>query len=341
MIVRKTRRFLDKVSRRLGLGCCFSPPNLVSIEHTTRCNLRCKTCARYAWGGEFVDMDPAVVERIQREIVPFVQVVSLSGYGEPLVNPQFPSLLDHALSLGKQVGFITNGVPLTEEIIDKLFFGGGTIHLSIDGATNETMKFLRGTTLDQMLGKMERIRKLRREHPDRRFGLFVIFVLSRSNVEELPDLIRILKRYGVDELIVQEPFMPGRDDEIARLAMAHHKDVARELLPVARRTAEECGLRMRMPSFDWLEPSPESSPSVGTPVSGGGEPLRKCFLPWREVFVDVHGNVHACCFGPAESLGNLKEKSFREIWNGEPFRRLRRTVNSPCPPEYCRICPMR
>ncbi len=50
-----------------------------------------------------------------------------------------------------------------------------------------------------------------------------------------------------------------------------------------------------------------------------------CTEPWRNISVDSDGNVYPCCYDPfvTMNMGNLKEKSLREIWLGEKYMRLR------------------
>lgn len=372
MALKKIPRFLDKVSRKLGLGYAFSPPRFLSIEHTNRCNLNCRSCARFFFGGEYQDMEPAILEKVRREIVPLVDAVALSGYGEPLLNPAFDELLEFALGMRKKVSLISNGVLLDARRIEKLFRGGCDLYLSIDGATNETMLYLRGVKLDTLLRKIEQFRDLRAQNPPNDFHLFVICVLSRRNIEEIPDLIRILEPLRVDGLIVQDAIFVERDDDFVKEKIAHHPGLARRLFPVIRRTAEECGLQVRLPFFPWLneedapkpgadaatktvvsrsatlptftgptESTPSTAPAPAPPPMPEPLTLPHCFRPWSEVYVDVYGNVKACCFGAADPLGSLKTQSFRAIWNGPGFRALRRTVNTARPPEYCKICGMR
>lgn len=49
-----------------------------------------------------------------------------------------------------------------------------------------------------------------------------------------------------------------------------------------------------------------------------------CALPWQQMIIDVNGNV-GCCggMGNNRSLGNLKNRTIMEVWNGEEYRDLR------------------
>ncbi|OPY62539.1 MAG: molybdenum cofactor biosynthesis protein A [Pelotomaculum sp. PtaU1.Bin065] len=52
-----------------------------------------------------------------------------------------------------------------------------------------------------------------------------------------------------------------------------------------------------------------------------------CALPWQQMIIDANGNV-GCCggLGNTRSLGNLREKSILDIWNGKDYQDLRQKL---------------
>ena len=50
-----------------------------------------------------------------------------------------------------------------------------------------------------------------------------------------------------------------------------------------------------------------------------------CQQPWQRVQIRSNGEVCPCCafFSTELSLGNIKDKSIYELWNGEQMRNLR------------------
>jgi radical SAM protein with 4Fe4S-binding SPASM domain len=67
-----------------------------------------------------------------------------------------------------------------------------------------------------------------------------------------------------------------------------------------------------------------------------------CRLPWETVSITWDGSVVPCCYDYDRkvALGNVKEQTLREIWNGRPMRALREefranAVQNP----LCRQCP--
>ena len=80
-----------------------------------------------------------------------------------------------------------------------------------------------------------------------------------------------------------------------------------------------------------------------------------CFAPWLMTTVDPFGSVYPCCFActfqnlsdDLESvfwgdnnlcLGNVRRKSFRENWDGQGYRELRKKFRKPPHYKMCSWC---
>lgn len=71
-----------------------------------------------------------------------------------------------------------------------------------------------------------------------------------------------------------------------------------------------------------------------------------CQKPWTDLNnFTVDGRMDVCCIatGPSQeryALGNIYKQDFQEIWNGEPMKEFRRTVNAKDKLPPCARCPM-
>jgi radical SAM protein with 4Fe4S-binding SPASM domain len=64
-----------------------------------------------------------------------------------------------------------------------------------------------------------------------------------------------------------------------------------------------------------------------------------CMLPWIHLHAWPDGRAYPCCLGRSDHpVGNLKEKSMREIWNDEPMRAMRRNMLEDRPCAECGDC---
>ena len=63
---------------------------------------------------------------------------------------------------------------------------------------------------------------------------------------------------------------------------------------------------------------------------------------WTTAIVTVDGDVVPCCFDKhaGHAMGNINDKTFSEIWNGEKYSSFRESVmNSRASVDICANCP--
>jgi radical SAM protein with 4Fe4S-binding SPASM domain len=169
----------------------------------------------------------------------------------------------------------------------------------------------------------------------------VVFVAMRDNVNELPELVRLLAGIGVDELHVQnlshsfsDADPAGRYDGIRTFTAEQalwtgaDADRADAAFASAAQAAREHGLRLRLPV-------------TGVPAGTGLPDGRGCSWPWEAAYVTSGGVVQPCCMVMGDdrvALGSLAGQTFAEIWHGEPYRDFRRRLSTDDPPDVCRGC---
>jgi molybdenum cofactor biosynthesis enzyme MoaA len=93
----------------------------------------------------------------------------------------------------------TNLSTLDDERLQKIMNSSLTIiNVSLDAATGETYRKIRGFSLDKVIKNIEHLildrRRRRRDLPI----IYLNMTLMRSNIEELKDFIQLAKRLGVD-----------------------------------------------------------------------------------------------------------------------------------------------
>jgi MoaA/NifB/PqqE/SkfB family radical SAM enzyme len=84
---------------------------------------------------------------------------------------------------------------------------------------------------------------------------------------------------------------------------------------------------------------PQLGPSL---IPTSCEKVSACDYPWRESFVEFNGVVAPCCnlsMDAGRVMGFYEEGgSFRDIWNGDVYRQLRRSLSSGRSYKFCRNC---
>lgn len=170
-----------------------------------------------------------------------------------------------------------------------------------------------------------------------------VMVLMRSNLQELPALVRLLHERGVEELLVQrlasdmgQPELPQRYIPIrdyVRAAQLHMQDLplAHRVFDQARDEAARLGLRLHLPR---LEPAPATA----------AQPAPRCTWPWDQLYVTAAGELLPCCMvatADRASFGRVFDTHSGGLtgrWQGEPAKEFRRALAEDEPPEVCRSC---
>ena len=97
-------------------------PEIGGIELTNYCNLHCPNCPTPTCKRKKGYMNDIVFEECFKYIAPSTtERFSLHGLGEPLLHPGFLRYLDKVIEIGRPVIISTNGILLSEEMIEKLF----------------------------------------------------------------------------------------------------------------------------------------------------------------------------------------------------------------------------
>ena len=302
-------------------------PNQIQIEATSKCNFRCPSCSRAREKGSGQHLAVEDFRKILDWLPWRPKRVILSGIGEPLMNPQFFQMVDILAERGILCEFYSNGSLLTPSVRQEILSRPNidAISISCDGARASTFASLRGGAdfegWQQSVGS-----RLAEAKEQRRYKLSVgaNVVISRPNLGEINDIIRLVAKMGFDSVSILDPI--PIDDVTASLCLSAAEFSTmrnRDLCRLAK------GLGLRIMLFlrrrGWA-----------------GKLIPRCTQPWEYVFIRANGNVAPCCavFSSAKGavVGNVFRQEFLEIWHGDRFRAYRQS-SALGKNALCRVCP--
>ncbi len=312
-------------------------PTELQLEVTSRCNLKCSACLRtHVPLQADADLTLADYRRITAGL-PQLQRVAFQLNGEPLMCDDLFAMVREASAAGVDTVVNTNGVLLdARRRAEVLSSGLGELRVSLDGTRRETLLQMVGAdTLERVTERVAALIEERGEARTPRVSLWMI--ATRRNVAELPDLVRLAARIGVDEVYMQRLVLTGHG--VARADESLHGKVDAEIEAIiaeAEQAAAQAGIALRAsgrrPLLQSLTPPTDDNPWLG------------CWRPWRSAVVAADGRVLPCCISsftePYETLsrGDLADQDWAEIWNGEPYRALRRALLDGEPLACCGGC---
>ena len=258
------------------------------IETASCCNLRCVMCpnkdvAAAAKGLMSLELFQKIIDQARH----FALDVNLHHRGEPLMNPALFDMIRYAKAAGLKVRFHTNGALLDEAKARRLLEAGpDLVSFSFDGFTKETYERVRvGATFEKTRDNILRLVALRRE-----LGLKKPYVVIEK--------IRFRNQAAADA-----PTVAG-DPATAQALHRQFLDAGVDEI-------------IEKEEYVWA--------ASDTPEISDGRSFSACTFPWYAMVICADGTVTPCPqdFHAALKLGNARETSLKEIWNGPAYRQLR------------------
>ena len=322
-------------------------PRFAQIEPVGQCNLRCQMCPIQfrrdgpPWGPPAL-MPYDTFTKLIDELTD-LRELHLQGLGEPLIHPRFFDMVTYAVRKKISVSTSTNGTLLHRRAAERCVESGlQAMHISVDGAQPETYEAIRpGANFDRVLRNIQGLIATRGRLKNLSPLIRVVMVVMRRNVQELPELVRLTHRLGVDELFVQHlchdfgehslpvQYRPMVDFVEDQTLLAEDSALVAHVFQSAREAAASLGLRLRLPN---LLPKPHEP---GTPG-----PVR-CDWPWRGPYISYHGETMPCCMLSTPDrfqLGNMAVDGSQAVWKGMAYEDFRRQLDSDHPPDVCACC---
>ncbi|MBU2540525.1 MAG: radical SAM protein [Candidatus Omnitrophica bacterium] len=330
--------------REFQNSTCESFPASLTIADTTRCNLDCIMCHHhlaktYTKSASNINMDFNLFSKIAKETFPHINLVSLSVSGEPFINPNFSKELELIAFHKVKLGIITNATLMPKgDSLRRLVNNLSSIIVSIDAASKKTYEAIRkGARFQQVIDNVKRLNRARLKF-SKSFRPKLIFwlVLMRKNIEELSEYVRLAHALKADGIGLVH--MSIHHEKLKKESLIYHKRLTNRCLKAARKLIDSFGIEVYniAPLFSFGR----------TPIKKSYYTLNKrpCKFPWREAFIEVNGDVYPCC-APDKSgllMGNVREQTFRQIWNGRRYRLLRTSFKNgnlfaPCKNCYQRL----
>jgi MoaA/NifB/PqqE/SkfB family radical SAM enzyme len=322
-------------------------PTYLQIEPVGQCNLRCQMCPiQFRHDGPPYGppafMEYEVFTRLIDQL-PRLEELHLQGLGEPMMHPRFADMVCYAARKGIRVTTNSNLTLLNAKRAERCVTSGlDCIHISIDGATSETYERIRvRARLARVLRNVEMLLEARARLGSQRPLLRLVMVAMRQNLHELPEIVKLAHRYGMESVFVQhlchdfgESSLPGhyrpmRDFVEAETLLREDPERVEHYFAEARAVAKELGILLRLPRTRARAHPP------GTPGP------QRCDWPWHGPYITYQGLSMPCCMIATPdrlNFGSMAEQGVDAIWNGEAYETFRARLASEEPPEICTSC---
>lgn len=329
------RRGSAHVSRRSG------PWRITFDTNPDTCNLRCVMCEehsphsplqirRKAEGRPRRVMPFEMIERVVADAALHgLQEIIPSTMGEPLLYEHFEGILDLCQRHGVKLNLTTNGTfPRlgAEEWARRIVPVTSDVKISWNGATKATHEaIMLGSQWEAVVDNVRKLVEVRDAHASmggNRCRITFQLTFLESNVAEVADMVRLAVRLGVDR--VKGHHLWVHFDEIQRESMRRSPDSINRW-NAAVLAARAAAAERPLPTGEYvlLENIFLLDATATEDLAPGG----LCPFLGQEAWLSAVGRFDPCCAPDAQrrtlgELGDVNDRSFMEIWNGQAYQEL-------------------
>ena len=276
-------------------------PVSISFEPTTSCNLRCPECPSglraftRPTGMLQKDFFSETIDQLHKELLYLVFYFQ----GEPYLNPRFLEMVQYASSKKIYTATSTNAHYLNDANAKKTVESGlDRLIISLDGTTQETYQQYRvGGKLEKVLEGATNIVKWKKELKSKTPFIIFQFLVVRHNEHQVDEVRKLAKSVGVDDVWLKTAQVYDYEND------------PNQLIPVNEKYSRY-----------------KKDKSGKVVFKGNNE--NHCWRLWHDPVITWDGTVVPCCFDKdaLHKLGNLKDQSFKELWQNKDYKEFRSQV---------------
>ena len=288
------------VTKWTGKATQWGLPMTISIEPTTACNLRCPECPSglrafsRPTGNLKQDFFRKTIDELHKQLIYLIFYFQ----GEPYINPVFLDMVKYAKDKGIYTITSTNGHFLNDANAKKTIESGlDRMIISVDGTTQETYEnYRKEGNLESVLQGARNIVKWKKEMNSATPHTIFQFLVVKPNEHQIDEIYRIAEEIGIDEVKL-------------KTAQVYEYEQGNDLIPTIEK-------------YSRYKKNTDGTYSVKNKL------LNHCWKLWHACVITWDGLVVPCCFDKdaQHRLGDMKDKPFQEIWQGEDYDKFRKQL---------------
>lgn len=307
-------------------------PYFVHIDVTHRCNLKCLCCR---WHSPLIESrrDKSISEDISvqtfKELCQDLKALGTKemyfvGTGEPFLHSDIFELIDIAKKSGFKLVVYTNGLLLDLQAIQKL------IDLKVDvlrvslwaSSADMFVQQVKQMTHDKfhsIINSMSTLSQTKKNQGVQLPVLEFCHTVTRQSYKALDNTVALAKKTGCDKMCFS-PLVDFSEESLSHYAVGEKdKGAVCSILRKVKKQLDDLSI-------------PNNVHTMLLHYSWDGKVYERlpCYPAWTFTYVRSDGRIFACQRNTyrTKPLGDLKRKSFREIWNNEDYRSFRRMAST-------------
>jgi radical SAM protein with 4Fe4S-binding SPASM domain len=275
-------------------------PFMLQVEPTSLCNLSCTLCptGRHELNRPYRHMRLNEFKSLIDDMERYLLFLVLWDWGEPLMNPELPSMICYASERGIQTVTSTNAHFLNNEAYTEELLKSGltTLIVAVDSILADKYEVYRKNgDIGRVLGGLNKAVSVKKRIGSKTL-INVRMVIMRQNEHEIEEIENMARVSGADVFTVK-----SLNPSCGMVAQDE------ELLPT----------NLRYRRYEYI-------PNTYERMRTGAI----CRRIWTMSNIFSNGDVVPCCYDYDSEMkvGNIFETPFTQIWNNSAYRQLRKKI---------------
>lgn len=293
-------KFLRLLSQRRSRD-----PQEIQIEVTNACNLKCEMCPHTQGTVPQQDFPFALFKDMVKHN-PAPRRLVLTGWGEPLLHPQFFDLIGLANQYWPQtlVRFTTNGILLDEgrrRFIKEHRIAGVTVSLDLWPERKDIPRHWRDILHPPTPKVLRNLRDYGADQPlVKDTPLILQSLLVEENFDDIKQLIEFASEHSINAInLVRMQSYPGYP--VQRPDWMHEQEMIGELIRYGKRH------KVKVRSVNHQ--------TIALQLATHHD--RVCMRTDDSIYITVDGGITPCCNLRTYTIGNLNSDSLHTAWHSE------------------------
>ena len=303
-------------------------PILFEIDPSNKCNQDCPWCTFSRLRSENADiMCYQTLMKLVDDLADMgVQAINWSGGGEPTVNRHLADIVFYIRNNYKHIdqGIFTNGVLLNKKLGGFLSKHLTWIRISLDGYDKESYAKSHGTKESAFDVVVENARNIASINKKFRCTLGIGFIINEHNWQGIEKAVLLAKDIGADYIQLKPVVYRPNEKQLSREMLQKFYDISKDMV---KHVDDNFNVMVTHYRFQDMLKDDQNY----------GRNYTKCLSHHFQGAVGADAKVYICDHHKGEKdycLGNLKDKSLKEIWNSprrfEVIENLNKTDLSQC-----------
>ncbi len=285
-------------------------PLVMSWNVTRECNMKCSHCYINATDKKLInELTTQEAKNLMDQIYQVSAPLLILSGGEPLLRPDIFELISYGSKKGLKMGLGSNGSLIDEDVARKLKEAGiATVSISLDSNIAAQHDEFRGVAgaWEKAVAACKALRK-------NNVLVQVNATLTQQNYNQIDDIMSLAENIGVENFHLFFLVPTGRGTKLTDISPEKYEEM---ITKTFAKTANHT-----------LNVRPSCAPQFMRIAKGMGLDMRQwirgCIAGLYYCRIYPNGDVTPCPYLPIK-LGNIREKSFKDIWfNSKVFKDLR------------------